>query len=132
MFEFDFYRCLMANERQSNTHSRRTNYSYIEEQNEARTALLNSKVNQLKHLAVEIGEETRSQNKYLKVNKYYHRDMTETKCDRFIDSYIIPESVGRKKNRSSSLKIIFLKKPISGQVQANSIKFSGCVVERLW
>jgi hypothetical protein len=109
MFEFDFYRCLMANERQSNTHSRRTNYSYIEEQNEARTALLNSKVNQLKHLAVEIGEETRSQNKYLKVNKYYHRDMTETKCDRFIDSYIIPKSLEKKKNRSSSLKIIFLK-----------------------
>jgi len=57
----------MSNGRQSNTHSRRTNYSYIEEQNEARTELLNSKVNQLKHLAVQIGEETKFQNKYLKV-----------------------------------------------------------------
>ncbi len=51
----------------SNTHSRRPNYSYIEEQNEARTELLNSKVNQLKHLAVQINEETKFQNKYLKV-----------------------------------------------------------------
>jgi hypothetical protein len=51
----------------SNTHSRRPNYSYIEEQNEARTDLLNSKVTQLKHLAVQINEETRYQNKYLKV-----------------------------------------------------------------
>ncbi|CAF0879891.1 unnamed protein product [Rotaria sp. Silwood1] len=56
----------MVDGRQSNTHSRRTNYSYIEEQNEARTELLNSKVNQLKHLAVQIGEETKFQNKYLK------------------------------------------------------------------
>jgi DNA repair ATPase RecN len=55
------------NGQQSNTHSRRANYSYIEEQNEARTELLNSKVNQLKHLAVQIGEETKFQNKYLKV-----------------------------------------------------------------
>lgn len=57
----------MANTPQSNTHSRRPNYSYIEEQNEARTELLNNKVNQLKHLAVQIGEETKYQNKYLKV-----------------------------------------------------------------
>lgn len=55
----------MSNQ-QSNAHSRRPNYSYIEEQNEARTELLNSKVNQLKHLAVQIGDETRYQNKYLK------------------------------------------------------------------
>jgi predicted RNA-binding protein with EMAP domain len=54
------------NGQQSNTHSRRANYSYIEEQNEARTELLNSKVNQLKHLAVQMGEETKYQNKYLK------------------------------------------------------------------
>ena len=52
---------------QSNAHSRRPNYSYIEEQNEARTELLNSKVNQLKHLAVQISVETQFQNKYLKV-----------------------------------------------------------------
>jgi predicted RNA-binding protein with EMAP domain len=57
----------MVDGRQANTHSRRTNYSYIEEQNEARTELLNSKVNQLKHLAVQIGDETNYQNKYLKV-----------------------------------------------------------------
>ena len=58
----------MSNDgRQSNAHSRRANYSYIEEQNDARTELLNSKVNQLKHLAVQIGEETKFQNKYLKV-----------------------------------------------------------------
>ncbi len=57
----------MGDGKQSNTHSRRANYSYIEEQNEARTELLNSKVNQLKHLAVQIGEETKYQNKYLKV-----------------------------------------------------------------
>jgi predicted RNA-binding protein with EMAP domain len=57
----------MVDGQQSNTHSRRTNYSYIEEQNEARTELLNTKVNQLKHLAVQIGEETKFQNKYLKV-----------------------------------------------------------------
>ncbi|CAF0999846.1 unnamed protein product [Adineta steineri] len=55
----------MSDGRQSNTHSRRTNYSYIEEQNEQRTELLNSKVNQLKHLAVQIGDETKLQNKYL-------------------------------------------------------------------
>ena len=57
----------MTDERNSNAHSRRTNYSYIEEQNNVRTELLNSKVNQLKHLAVQIGEETKFQNKYLKV-----------------------------------------------------------------
>ena len=57
----------MADGRQANPHSRRPNYSYIEEQNEARTDLLNSKVSQLKHLAVQIGEETKFQNKYLKV-----------------------------------------------------------------
>lgn len=55
------------NGQQSNPHARRTNYSYIEEQNEIRTELLNNKVGQLKHLAVQIGEETRYQNKYLKV-----------------------------------------------------------------
>ena len=48
-------------------HSRRTNNSYIEEQNEERTELLSSKVNQLKHLAVQIGDETKLQNKYLRV-----------------------------------------------------------------
>ena len=48
-------------------HSRRSNYSYIEEENDTRTELLNTKVNQLKHLAVQIGEETKIQNKYLKV-----------------------------------------------------------------
>jgi hypothetical protein len=57
----------MAHTGQSDTHSRRPNYSYIEEQNEARTELLNSKVSQLKHLVVQIGEETNYQNKYLKV-----------------------------------------------------------------
>lgn len=62
----------MVDGRQSNAHSRRSNYSYIEEQNEARTELLNSKVNQLKHLAVQIGEETKYQNKYLKVNIYVY------------------------------------------------------------
>ncbi|CAF1064145.1 unnamed protein product [Adineta ricciae] len=62
---------------QSNTHSRRSNYSYIEEQNEARTELLNSKVNQLKHLAVQISEETQFQNKYLKeLNS--HMDHTDS------------------------------------------------------
>ena len=64
----------MADGRQANPHSRRPNYSYIEEQNEARTDLLNSKVSQLKHLAVQIGEETKYQNKYLKVRmRYYDR-----------------------------------------------------------
>ncbi|CAF1064340.1 unnamed protein product [Adineta ricciae] len=62
---------------QSNAHSRRPNYSYIEEQNEARTELLNSKVNQLKHLAVQISEETQFQNKYLKeLNN--HMDHTDS------------------------------------------------------
>ncbi len=61
----------MAERQSSNTHSRRTNYSYIEEQNEARTELLNSKVNQLKHLAVQIGEETKFQNKYLNVRIHH-------------------------------------------------------------
>jgi DNA repair ATPase RecN len=60
----------MANGQQSNTHSRRANYSFVEEQNEARTELLNSKVNQLKHLAVQIGEETKYQNKHLKVSAH--------------------------------------------------------------
>lgn len=59
------------NEHLSNPHARRTNYSYIEEQNEVRTELLNNKVNQLKHLAVQIGEETRYQNKYLKVSLHF-------------------------------------------------------------
>ena len=54
----------------SDTHSRRSNYSYIEEQNDIRTQQLNSKVGQLKHLAVHIGEETRYQNKYLKVSQW--------------------------------------------------------------
>ena len=53
---------------ESNPHARRTNYNYIEEQNEVRTELLNNKVNQLKHLAVQITEETKYQNKYLKVS----------------------------------------------------------------
>jgi len=65
----------MVDGQQSNTHSRRTNYSYIEEQNEARTELLNSKVNQLKHLAVQIGDETKFQNKYL---KELHNNMEDT------------------------------------------------------
>lgn len=56
------------NGHQSNPHARRTNYSYIEEQNEVRTESLNNKVNQLKHLAVQINEETKYQNKYLKVS----------------------------------------------------------------
>ena len=56
----------MNDDRQSNAHSRRPNYSYIEEQNEARTDSLTSKVSQLKHLAVQIGEETKYQNKCLK------------------------------------------------------------------
>lgn len=57
----------MTDDRFSNAHSRRPNYSFIEDQNDARTDLLNSKVNQLKHLAVQIGEETKFQNKLLKV-----------------------------------------------------------------
>lgn len=56
----------------SNAHARRGHYSYIEEQNEARTQLLSSKINQLKGIAIEIGEETKYQNKYLKV--FSHRN----------------------------------------------------------
>ena len=69
----------MANGQQSNPHSRRANYSYIEEQNETRTEMLNSKVNQLKHLAVQIGEETKFQNKYLKVSEILRRSLLNTR-----------------------------------------------------
>jgi hypothetical protein len=51
----------------SGTHLRLTNYSYIEENNEERTEELRLKVNQLKYLAIEIGEETKRQNHDFKV-----------------------------------------------------------------
>jgi hypothetical protein len=57
----------MVDEKFSNIHSRRTNYSYIEEQNEERTEQLGSKVKQLKDIVIRIGEETKSQNADLAV-----------------------------------------------------------------
>lgn len=57
----------MSDRTTSTAHSRRAPYSFVEEQNDARTQLLNTKVNQLKEIAIGIGEETKIQNKYLKV-----------------------------------------------------------------
>lgn len=72
-------------DRNSNTHSRRSNYSHIEEQNEARTDALNSKVNHLKHLAVQIGEETRAQNAALKVCLFSHLKFVGLICDSLLE-----------------------------------------------
>ncbi|CAF0937801.1 unnamed protein product [Didymodactylos carnosus] len=69
------------NTQDGTTHSRRPNYSYIEERNDARTGSLNNKVTKLKELAIQIGDETRAQNKYL---KELHDDFNQTES--FVES----------------------------------------------
>jgi hypothetical protein len=64
--ELSDYICIsekMVDRRFSNIHSRHTNYSYTEE----RTEQFCSKVKQLKHITVRIGEEIKRQNDDIKV-----------------------------------------------------------------